>query len=379
MQRLLTGTASQVVSVRSNAFDEPLTPTAFTARQCSDDGASGVVRPVRVQSAAIYAGAANRLFKLTLASGSADYESVPVDRLKPEMYEAGIADMAVSRKPDNAHHWALLANGNAALLTYNEKEEVEALSLVQTDGTFERVAVLPEPTGDAVYFIAARTVGGVTKRFIEKLAPRDDARGDELSKTVDSHKVYAGGATTTVSAPHLAGRQVAVWADGAPLPNQITLNGSGDGTLATAVSNYVVGLPYEGRIKTTKLAHAANGGTSLSLMKRVSRVGLQIADVAWQGLRIGRDFTNMNKLPATYKGRALGVSEVIEEYDDIPGPFNGGWHSDSRVCIQITSPYCAILKGLVLHMETNEPNQPPAQNAKAMEKLQALLQQNEDK
>jgi hypothetical protein len=359
MQRLVAGTASQIISIRSNSFDEPLTPTAFTARMCSDDGVAKIVRPVRVQSACFYAGADNRLHKLTLTSGSADYDSAPADRLKPEMYSAGIADMAVSRKPDNAHHWAVLTDGTAGLLTYSEKEELESLSLVTTDGAFERVASLSRASEDSVYFVVARIINGVTKRFIEKLAKLSEARGGAVSKTVDSHVVYSGAAATVMVLPHLANKQVVVWSNGEPIPAVITLDGAGQGPLPAPTTSYVAGLPYVGRIKTVKLAYGAESGTALTRQKRISRVGLVAADLTWRGLRIGRRFENLTGLPATYRGKPLTAPQVLAAYDAVPGPFNGGWDSDSRVCLEITSPYVATIMGLVLHMEANDPGQPP--------------------
>jgi hypothetical protein len=275
------------------------------------------------------------------------------------MYAAGAADVAVSRKPDNAHHWTVLADGTAALLTYNEKEELESLAQVTTDGSFERVATLSRAAEDSVYFVVARVINGVTKRFIEKLAKLSEARGGAVSKTMDSHVVYNGAATTTISIPHLANKNVAVWSNGAPIVGVIALDGSGNGTLPALTGSYVGGLPYVGRIKTTKLAFGAESGTALTRQKRVSRVGLVGADMTWKGFRIGRDFDHLSGLPATYRGKALADAQMLPAYDAIPGVFNGGWDSDSRVCIEVVSPHVATIMGLVLHMESNDPGQPP--------------------
>jgi hypothetical protein len=361
LQRLVVGTAAQIVSVRSSAFDEPLSPTAFTARACSDDGAAGGVRPLSVQGTGIYAGAANRLFKLTFASGAVDYETTPIDRLNPEIFAVGISDMAVQRKPDNAHVWILLKNGKAVLLTFNQKEEVEALVSIETSGTFERVAVLPGSEEDEVYFIVARTIGGVTKRFIEKLAKRSECQGGLLNKTLDSHISYTGASTATITGlSHLNGVSVVAWADGAPVTGAFVVSG-GQITLPAAATNAVVGIQYTGRIKTSKLGYLAEAGTALGQKKRVSRVGLNMADVSWKGVRIGRDFDHLTGLPTTYKGKPLTDGQVLVDYDAEPGSFNGGWDPDSRVCIEVLSPYACTIKALVFHMETNETvERPPA-------------------
>jgi hypothetical protein len=91
----------------------------------------------------------------------------------------------------------------------------------------------------------------------------------------------------------------------------------------------------------------------------VSRIGLVMADVAWKGVRVGRDFTNMTGLPVTYRGKALTAGQVLTAFDAVPGSFNGGWDADARVCIQVQSPYCVTIMGLAIEMETNEPEDMP--------------------
>lgn len=357
LQRLIVATAAQEISIRASTLDGPLTPTDFVARVCSTRGAAAV-RPIKVGTLGIFVERnQQRVFALAYDFQSQDYTSKELTRLNPEICAAGVRDVAVQMQPDT-RMWFVLADGRCAVLTYDTDDDVVAWIPVETDGAIERVAVLPGNDEDEVYFIVRRTIDGGTKRYLEKLAKRSEARGGTLSRTVDSHIVYSGAPTTAIAAPHLAGKTVRVWADGAPLADSITLDGSGNGTLPAAASNYVAGLGYVGRFKPAKLAYAAEHGTALTAKKRVSRVGLVAADIAWKGVRIGRDFTTMTGLSATYRGRALGAGEVLSAYDAML-PFNGGWDEDSRVCIEIASPYCATFMGLALHMETNEPVEPP--------------------
>lgn len=320
------------------------------------------MRPVKVGTMGVFVERnRSRVFALAYDFNSQDYTSKELTRLNQEICAAGVRDVAVQMQPDT-RIWFVLGDGTAAVLTYDQDDDVAAWIKVDTDGAFERVAVLPGIDEDQVYFIVRRTIGGVPRRYLEKLTKRSEVRGGTLSKTVDCHIVYSGAPTTAIAAPHLAGKQVYVWADGAPLASAITLNGSGNGTLPAPASSYVAGLGYNGKFKPAKLAYAAEHGTALTVKKRVSRVGIVAADLAWKGLRIGRDFTAMTGLPATYRGRALGDSEILATYD-VMVPFNGGWDEDARVCLQISSPYCATLMGLALHMESNEPVEPPPPRA----------------
>lgn len=361
LQRLIAGTAQQEVSIRSDAFDAPLTPTAFVARDCSTRGASRV-RSVKIDTVGVFVGRdAKRVFKLVFEGTFGDYRAHEMTRLKQEMCAAGVVDVAVQRNPDT-RIWFVLADGAVAVCTYDEEEDVAAWTAFNTPGNVERVAVLPGTEEDEVYFVVARDFGGATRRFIELLATRTETQAGLLNRTSDCHLVYGGPPTNVIAVPHLAGQQVVVWADGHP---RVTLSTPfvvpGDGNLVipgAPVSNAVIGMPYTGRIKTSKLAYGAERGTAMTYPKKVARVGLVMADVPWQGLKIGRSLDQLTSLPATYRGRPLSNDEILIDYDDVPASFNGGWHPDSRVCLSVSSPYSATIMGLVIDMDANEPNAP---------------------
>lgn len=359
LQRLVAGTAAQIVSMRSSAFDEPLAPTAFTARTSSTDGAARI-RPVRIDTTGVYVGAdRQRVHELYFDIAATDYRTRELTKFKQEMCEAGVADIAVQRSPVR-RLWLPLDDGICAALTYDTDDDVVAWTPVETDGVIERVAVLPSSSEDRVYCIIKRVVNMVTRRYIEKLAKRTEMQGGTLTKCLDSFVLYSGAPTTTITGlGHLEAKTVGVWADGAPVPGTFVVSGAQITGLPSSVSEAVVGLPYTGRIKTTKLNYGAELGSAISQQKRVARVGLIMADTSWRGVRVGRDFSHLTGLPATYRGKALAAGQVLTEYDARPASFNGGWDADSRVCIEVTTPNCCTLMGLAIEMRTNEPDDPP--------------------
>jgi hypothetical protein len=117
-----------------------------------------------------------------------------------------------------------------------------------------------------------------------------------------------------------------------------------------------VGLSYDGKFKSTKLAQGAVAGTALSRQKRIDHVALIMNKVGWYGVSIGKDFDTMHRLPATLgNGRPLVATETVENWDFNGSPFNGGWDPDARICFKISSPYPATFMGFVLSMTVNEP------------------------
>ena len=135
----------------SDAFDAPLTPTAFVARNCSTRGAARV-RPLKIDTVGVFVCRdAKRIFKLVVEVQFADYRAHELTRLKQEMCEAGVVDCAVQRHPDT-RLWFVLADGTCAVLTYDEEDDVAAWTPFVTQGAVEAVAVLPGGVEDVVLF-----------------------------------------------------------------------------------------------------------------------------------------------------------------------------------------------------------------------------------
>ena len=68
--------------------------------------------------------------------------------------------------------WVVLNDGTLAALTYMREHEVWGWSRHDTDGTFESVCTISEGDEDATYFVVNRTIGGATKRYIERYHTR---------------------------------------------------------------------------------------------------------------------------------------------------------------------------------------------------------------
>jgi hypothetical protein len=355
-QRLLAGTGAQEISVRASSFDEPLTTSQFTARAASDRGSSDV-QAAKVDARAIFAQRSRkRVFEMVFDAGAQDFGSRDLTRLDPDICAAGIRDITVQRQPDT-RLWFTLDDGTCAVLTYEPSDEVVAWTPVETSegSSIKGVTVLPGEEEDEVWLVVERPVSATTRHYVEKLARFDECVGGTLNKTMDSHLVYDGSSTTTISGlDHLIGQEVVAWGNGAPFPDLLTVNGSGEITLPSAVTDAVIGLPYEARFRSTKLAYAATAGTALLMKKRAIRLGLLMMNVCPEGIRIGRDFDNMTGLPAVYKGRTLTAGEVLEEYDQSLSSFSGAWDTDARICFSVSSPYPATFQGMVVAQETNE-------------------------
>src|SRR5260221_6806392 len=125
--------------------------------------------------------------------------------------------------------WCVRSDGILLGFTYMEEHQVFAWHRHTTDGIVESVASIPEQEGaallDAVYLIVARTVGGVTRRYLERMVARQFATIAD-AWFLDCALQYSGAPVTTVSGlSHLEGKTVAILGDGSVVPSQVVTGG----------------------------------------------------------------------------------------------------------------------------------------------------------
>jgi len=67
--------------------------------------------------------------------------------------------------------WAVRSDGALLCFTWEQDQGVWGWTLCETDGQFLDCICIPESGEDRVYFLVDRVVEGVTRRFVERLAP----------------------------------------------------------------------------------------------------------------------------------------------------------------------------------------------------------------
>lgn len=108
-----------------------------------------------------------------------------------------ISDWDYARTP-NSIVWVVRSDGTLLGLTYLPEHEIWGWHRHDTDGSFNRVAVIPEGDRDVPYFVVERTIDGVTKRYIERMSNRQIS--DILdSRFLDSFLIYDGRNTTSTT------------------------------------------------------------------------------------------------------------------------------------------------------------------------------------
>lgn len=149
--------------------------------------------------------------------------------------------------------WGVLANGELAGVTYMPSQQSVGFHRHDLGGVIEDIEVLPSDDGTSqhLWLVVRRTLGGVTRRCIERMEhPFVDLDGTPPDLADAWHQVCAvrwqGAATTTISGlSHLNGETVTAWTNHGAMTGLTVAAGAV--TLPRAVTSAIIGLDVTDR------------------------------------------------------------------------------------------------------------------------------------
>jgi len=333
-QILNLGTAGGPFTASSGSSTAPISPTNISVRQQNENGAANII-PVRIGSYVYYVERSGKVigqFAYDLNSDS--YITDNITYLSTHILSTGVSEMALQKYPYNIL-WCVLADGTVATLTREQKNEVKGWSrqvFVGTDAVVENVCVIPNGTEDQVWLCVKRTIGGLTKRYIEYVKPHDFGT-IENAFFVQSGLTYSGApATVMTGLEHLNGETVQILADGAVRPDAVVASGSV--TLATAASTVHIGLGYTARIETLDIEAGSSTGTAMAKPKLLSKVNVRLKDTV--GCSVG---TSDSQDIINFRTSADPMDTAIPLFSgDKEVQFPQGWTKEKTVVITQDQP-----------------------------------------
>lgn len=326
---VLEGTGDNRILVPGEVSNDP---------QIKRRGASNV-KPVVIGKAGIYTVRDRRTVR-DVGYSFADEGYVGVELSAPSFHlfeSARIVDMAYAEHPHSVI-WFILDDGSAVTLTYMREHEVFGWCRQTTLGSFESVTVLEENDGSfsAPYFVVKRTIGGVLRRFIERMHERDVSTM-QSGIFMDCSLSYSGDPVSTVVAPHLASQDgLVALADGSVLTD-LTADGSGNVALSDGSTEYSevhLGLPFSTTVRTLPFSATTSAGSGAAKRKVASEVAVRVhrtltfkarcytAD-AYATLPPYQEF--IPHLPQFYGGQLVRHSGIARV------PLSGTWDEDGMI------------------------------------------------
>lgn len=170
-EQLVIGGASTEFRV-FGASNDIITPLSIQTRGTTNRG-SVHVQPVVIDSDIYYVQRNSRkVRKYAFNLDQDSYRSREDSILAEDVFDAGIIQVAYQQDPDSVI-WCVMNDGALIGMTVEKDQKVIAAHIhIYGDPTLDAIetaGVIPNPSGkeDQLWIIAKRTIGGVTKRYVE--------------------------------------------------------------------------------------------------------------------------------------------------------------------------------------------------------------------
>jgi hypothetical protein len=177
---------------------DTITPTTISVRPQSYVGANNV-QPSIVNNTVVYCSARDgHVRELGYSWQASGFVTGDLSLRATHLFDNfDISDMCYSKAPQPLL-WFISSTGRLLGLTYIPEQQIGAWHRHDTDGSFESCTAVAEGVEDRLYVIVKRTIGGVTKRYVERMASRQITTLDACF-FVDSGLSYDGRNTTSTT------------------------------------------------------------------------------------------------------------------------------------------------------------------------------------
>jgi len=204
LNHLLVFTSGAVWKCWSGVNSDVITPSNCNVKVQGAEGAANI-EPISTVTSVLYVTTAGRRVRdLAYDSGGETFAGKDLTILSQHIFEGKtISDWTYARDPDGLV-WVVLSDGTGACLTYLREHDVTAWSRWNMDGTIESVAAVQENAETILYVQVARTIGGTTKRYVERMPSRYFASVYD-AWCVDSGYRYDGWNTDTTRSLTISG------------------------------------------------------------------------------------------------------------------------------------------------------------------------------
>lgn len=171
LRELLAMTSGAEIAITGSS-DSGITPANVSAVEQSYFGSSEVIPAIYANTALYIQARGGKLSTLAYNYVSDGFQPQDVSVLSSHLLRGfTIQDQAFALAP-NGVLWMVRNDGMLLGFTFLPDQQVYGWSWHDTDGQVEAVASVPEDDEDALYLIVKRNIGGVTKRYIERMATR---------------------------------------------------------------------------------------------------------------------------------------------------------------------------------------------------------------
>lgn len=204
MNDLVVFTSGAAWKAWAGSQSDVMTPANFNVKPQDYEGIANVP-PIAAKTSALYVTpSARKVCDIAYDYSSDAWGGRNLSILAQHLFDGyQIEEWAYAKDPDSIV-WCQRSDGVLLGFTYLKEHDVYAWSRHTTDGTVESVCTIQESNETALYLIVKRTIGGVTKRYVERMSSRLFA-SVTAAWCVDSGYVYDGWNTDTTKTLAISG------------------------------------------------------------------------------------------------------------------------------------------------------------------------------
>ena len=328
--------ASEFILDTNNGAMTPTSPPMATEQESNG---IGMVDPLAVAGGRTVFVAPQGNVVLDIGYNLTDdaYSAKQLSIMAPHLFRnRRIVDAAYQKAPESIC-WFVRDDGVLLGLTYLRDQEIWAWHRHDTEGKFLSVCSIRGLERNELWALVERTVSGIPRRYVERLAPSVPTTDPADQFYLDSGLSYSGSPVNLVqNLGHLEGRTVSVNADGFTEKGFVVTGGQI--TLPQAASKIHVGLPYVADLVIPDADFPSQEGTVQGRSKRLDRVILRVQNARGgkTGLSLSDEVTAMDLIPPQLQ-TTFGVP--IPLYDgDIECSVPSDVDTTARVCLRQTEP-----------------------------------------
>lgn len=325
-------------------------PTEINARQFSYHGIHEYLDPLMAGTVPLFVQARGNAVRKLLPKSETEDAGADLTLFAKHLFgDYTLVDWDYQEMPHSVI-WAVRSDGVLLGLTFLPNEDIWGWHWHDTDGTVENVCVIPEGNEDSVYLIVKRTINGVVKRYVERMATRRIVDIDDMI-FMDSCLSYDGWNTTATTMTLSGGTD---WT----AVELLTLTASAATFVAGDVGNvFILVLEDADGVETARIRFTVTAYTSTTVITGHSDkdvpVTLQgVARATWA--RAVDQVTGLSHL----EGKAVSVlgdgfvvaSPNNEAYDDLTVTAGVLTLPDCYAVINIGLPYISDLETLDIDM-----------------------------
>ncbi|MEM6354085.1 MAG: hypothetical protein AAF844_00170 [Pseudomonadota bacterium] len=336
-----------------------------TATAANFDRAAGIgaadPRPIELPVGIGYVEAGGRRIRLMDYELSRDgYIPRDLSVLATHLFDdRTVVDWAYDRT--NSVFYIVCDDGSVVALTHNTEHGITGFTRLDLGGTADAVAVVREDNVDRVYFAIWRTVGGTSRRAIERMTLLDEVNW-EASVHLDASVTQVNTAVVTsgrnldqviaVSAPfrtvlglwHLEGEAVEALADGVHITGLTVAQGQVE--LPAEVNIATVGKPVQGTVVTLPRSRAVAGeARSGARRKVIPSVGVHYHNA--RRLRVGHPDRPETVQVERHDGFGMMSPKTGTRMFTVPD----SWSEEESVAVELIEPIPTTITGIVPSVE----------------------------